>query len=734
MQPIKLKNICVAERSDPLHAHINSFLSPSKEKRKYAEERLKAACHARDLIKKNSDSPEKVSKSIDRLKTDEDEDKPRMLSAMTPKALRVNPESQQTINEYLSNQDELRKENQLVYGKSISYPNSNHLGLGLIENLDKSAVPFYKKKLISSNVYAYCTNQNIAIKDPIEFGVTYDNIIFIVPKFKGITVNNLYKMAQGTLLKAIGSIQIGNKEVKESLAGGETYSRLLEGQINYISVYSAFFDAPIENIAVSLFALQELGIDLSATKVTIPNDNGPLIRETDPDCKIAITRGEIKDAAYYLDETHFPGAKVLAEKQLTFLDKIDELFCSIDDQVLFKQNKRFIEELYGEKELLKLNLLKLFNCTEKFTKNSEKKARVTKTESRLQNDIHQPSTSLQAIANQNIESKTQTVEDAIGSFNDYWQAIKDHIQFFKEKNIDLSFLAAEIYMILAYIWQNKFTLEEKTQLQTWCIPGTITPGRGLDRDNISSFVTFYENDPIQTCINLLRDYSKGQGISGALKRFFSLAWNRHYVRSVNQFLRAYDQKELPDNLTVDNIFNKLRDYGATISLLDNKSTLLNRLVFCAKLIGKKSDLVPVLEVDTDLAPVTEVPVQPEVLPLHSQPSTPAIYIASRSPWVLPPILTTPPPIPLGGSRADSADALINRTKIGSYPQTSKKFFDEPIRPRSSSDASKLLSTKFFIDVEKGLSPIMLLGEQGKEASAAAPSSPRVSGLKHILRT
>ncbi len=723
--PIKLKNISVAERSDPLQVHIKSFLSPTKEKLKYAEERLKAACKAADLIKKNSDLPEKDSKSSDPLKTAEAKDKLSVLSAAVAKPGQVNHQNQQTILEYLSEQDGLRKQNQLVYGKSSGDSDLNHLGLGLIENQDKSKASFYQRKIRST--YAHSVGGDHVFRGAAEFGVTYDNKIFIVPvPMPGASIVNLYKMAQGTLLKAVGCIQIGNRQVEERSPEGESYAKVLEGQINYISVYNAFFDAPIENIAVSLFALQRLGIDLCDTKVVIPNDNAGLIELRDSDCKINL-KGKIQNAAYYLDETRFPGAKALVEKELTFLDKIRELFCSIDDQVLLKRNKRFIEQIYGEKELLKLNLIKLFNCTEELIKDTEvteKKAKVTKTEPGLQNDIHQPSTSAVGVLNQTTQSETDNAEEQVG-FNDYWLAIKNNIQIFKEKNIDLSFLAAEINMILAYILQNKLTSEEKDKLQELIIPERI-PGRGLDDKNISSFVTFYENDPITTCINLLRDYSKGQGLPGALKRFFSLAWNRHYIRSVNQFLRDYDRKELPDNLTIDNIFNKLQAYGATISLHDNKSTLLNRLVFCAKLMGKKSDLVPILDVDC-VAPVTEVPIHQPVLRLHSQPYTPP----TQPTWAPTPIVVTmPPPLSLADSPTGSIEPLINRTKIGSYPETNNfenSFLHQQMRPRSVSEASKknLLSSIFVIDADKGLQPIEL-GQQ--KTGSAGPPSPRVSGL------
>ena len=589
--PIKFKNTSATTSSDPLQQHLNTFLSPFKGKTEYAEKKLKIACATAELIKKNSDTPEKAAKDSDPLKTAEAKDKLTGLSAVIDKTAQVNQENQQTIIEYLSKQANLRKENQLVYGKSQRDSNLSclSLGLGLVENQDESKDPIYKRKLISTHTYIY-RSDHYATQGAAEFGITYDNKIFILPKPEGSVVNNLYKMAQGTLLKAVGCIQIGNRQLEESVIGEDTYPPVLEGQVSYISVYNAFFDAPTDNIAVSLFALQRLGIDLSDSQVVISNDNAPLISHISG-CHINI-RGEIKNVSYYLNETRFPGAKALAEKNLTFFDKIDELFCSIDDQILVKCNKRLIKEIYGEKELLKLNLIKLFNCTEELIKDIEKKAKIIKTESGLQKAINQPTTSSQTIVDQTIESKTDSVEEKTGAFNDYWQAIRNNIQFFKEKNSDLSFLVPEINTIVAYIIQNSLTPEGKDQLKELTTTPARIPGRGLDLENIPDYIKFYERDPIQTCRALLKDYSKGNGWQGIIHRFFSGAWNRNYKGPVNKVLSAYHKNELPDNLTICDIYEKLKDSGLMFNFdAESKSSLRKILLFCAKLNNEEEALL-----------------------------------------------------------------------------------------------------------------------------------------------
>ncbi len=591
--PIKLKIFSATEPSNPLQEYLNTILPWPKEKLENAEKKLRAACAAADLIKKNTDIPEKSSKDSDPLKTAAAKDNLTILSAAIDNTAQMNQKDQQTISEYLSGLDCLRKENQLIFGKRLGESNLS-LGFGLTDILDEVGIPYYKKKLLSTNSFTYQVGQYSNQMGAVEFAITYDNKIFIVSKPEGSIANNLYRMTQGTLLKAVGCIQIGSGQREESI-GGDT-DPVLKGTVNYISIYNAFFDAPKDNIAVSLFVLQKLGIDLGATKVVIPNDNASLITHTDPDCRIAI-HGEVKNAVDYLDETRFPGAKALAKKKLTFFDKIDELFCSIDDEIFLKRNKSIIQKIYEEKELLKLNLIKLFNCAEELLKDTEKKTKVTKIKAGLQEDINQPSTSRQTIARQNSVLKTTSIEKPTGSFNNYWQCIKESTQLFKGENIELIFLLPEINMVLAYILQNGLTVEEKNQLEKWCVPQItlseirVIPGRGLDIENIPLYIVFYEQDPIKTCIALLKNYSKGSGWQGIMYRFFSGAWNRNYKDAVNKFLSAYDKNELPDNINICGIYEKLKDSGLMFTYdAESKSSLRKILLFCAKLNNEEESL------------------------------------------------------------------------------------------------------------------------------------------------
>lgn len=179
---------------------------------------------ARELIEKNTNTPEK--KANDPQKTAEVKDNLTALTNIVESAQENLRIQQQSIHEYLSEQAELRKDNQLVYGKDLRNSNLMGLGVGLSKNSNQSDEVFYKKKLMSTANYIYPGNQYV-LQGTLEFGITHDNKIFIVPKPDGVITNNLYKMAQGAFLKAVGCMQIGNREIEEGVEGGEIYSKIL---------------------------------------------------------------------------------------------------------------------------------------------------------------------------------------------------------------------------------------------------------------------------------------------------------------------------------------------------------------------------------------------------------------------------------------------------------------------------------------------------------------------------
>ncbi len=459
-------------------------------------------------------------------------------------------ESKKNIIKLLSEQLALRNINRLIYTHEkteVLQAHSQGLNINLEEG-DKATVAPYSK---SASGIGF-----------VEFAITYDNQIFFAAGEGGAEKQHI--PAYGTLLKAVGCMQLDEKVIIE---GGDVTYEKVENIIKYISVHNTFFAVHPDNIAVSLFVLEQLGLDLSASKVIVPNKSAKLIHEIKPDCCLNI-RGEIQEASFYLDERRFPGAKVMArETNLTILDKMTELFYSIDDEILSKRSEKIIKEVELEKYLLKLNIIKLIR-RDLFSKEEE-------------------ATNLDEVL---IQSKLQ-VENTT---NNQYVAINKIINSFKESHIDLSFLTQEILYLLSFkLQKGGLTDVEKEGLDTWAALSKSMPARRFDLEdkNFYSLIRFYDENPIKTCMALLKDYAKGEGWFGAIVRIFSGAWNRHYKDSVNKVLLMDKNKEFPDNLNIDHIFARLVESGLVFkSDAANKSRLRKILLFCARLNGEEESL------------------------------------------------------------------------------------------------------------------------------------------------
>ncbi len=405
----------------------------------------------------------------------------------------------------------------------------------------------------------------------LEFAITYDNKVFFT---MGEGHEKLAIRAYGSLLKAVGCMQLDRKAQNQVVEGvgivgiSVPYSEVKE-IVKYISVYNRSFMVHPDNIAVSLFVLEQLGLDLSATKVFVPNKSAKLIREINPDCHINI-RGTIKEASFYLDETRFPGAKAIAENtDLTIYDKITALLYDIDDEILSKQNKKIIKRVACEKNTLKLSIIKLI-CRDLF---------------RVKN------LSIPSSLRETAEKKVLQIEH---ERNNQYAAVHQSINVFKMNGIDFSFLKQEILYLLAYKLQKSgLTEAEKKDFYEWRRSPATIPARCFDSDdeNFHALIRFYDEDPIKTCIALLKNYAKGEGLFGIMMRILSGAWNRHYIEPVNQILSKNKKNELPDNLTVSDILQKLRESGLIFNIdAPNKSRLRRILLFCASLNNEKRSL------------------------------------------------------------------------------------------------------------------------------------------------
>jgi hypothetical protein len=464
--------------------------------------------------------------------------------------------SEQNAIKLLSTQHALRNGNRLIYAgekTEVSQAHAQGLNVSLEEEDRATMAPYY--------------NFSSKVGSLIDFVITYDNEIFFTSGKE--RQEKQLMQTYGTLLKAVGCMQLDKKVTVE---GVEVTYEKLEERIKYISVHNASFTAHPDNIAVSLFVLKQLGLDLGETKVVIPNKSSKWIDKTNPDCQINV-RGEIKEASFFLDERRFPAAKAIAEKiDLTILDKMTALFYAIDDEILSQGSEKIVKEVELEKSLLKLTIIKLI-CCDLFQNKQEK-------------------TNLGEVLRQRKLQGENTAS------NQYF-TINKIINSFKESHIDVSFLTQEIIFLLAYkLQKGNLTVFEKKGLDTWLESTDTIPGRcfDLEDENFPALIRFYDENPVKTCVVLLKDYVKGEGLLGMIRRIFSGAWNRNYKDPVNKVLAMDKNKEFPDNVNMGHIFTRLRESGLIFSFdAPNKSRLRKILLFCAHLNGEREGLEQLIE-------------------------------------------------------------------------------------------------------------------------------------------
>jgi len=217
----------------------------------------------------------------------------------------------------------------------------------------------------------------------------------------------------------------------------------------------------------------------------------------------------------------------------------------------------------------------------------------------------------------------------------------------------------------------------------------------LDIENISSFISFYDHNPINTLLALLKNYTKGDGLTGIIKRFFSFAWNRHNVNTVNKFLSSYNYHELPDNLTICTIFEELRKLDPSLSLDSKESTLIKRILFCAKLDNVEEELSqfshPISSCSTSLSAINESGDVVDIQTLQRL-STVAERLVMHSALI--PESSVPPSLSSAYS-STSINIAINATKLDSSENISESKQRQDalqtqlgMRSRSDSQGSK----------------------------------------------
>lgn len=397
----------------------------------------------------------------------------------------------------------------------------------------------YKESLVSSEInerwgieaseVADCYKSDFESTSASDFIITFDNKIIL-----NLTVGD-HLMGCGSFLKAAGRLTIENNKLHIT-----PYNRYLGGVLGP------------HYIPIILFVLQEKGF--------------PVTREN-----ICVMGGEAA-VDFYLDENRFPSAKTLAgNKKISIELSLAELFLDIDDEILNARSQALIKAVDIKRAELQADvinfLLLVANFGEKKDKTQEK-----------------------------VEEAPLVVEET--AYQCY-EKIVNCIQAFKvQHGRDISFIESELFSWSYYLIALSFQVEsdikigyetgqalvELTELKNTLkkikeSPSTIS--QRLKNDAIeTSFLRFYTENPVKTCVSLLRDYTKG----GFFGRFFSGAWNRHHIKTVNSFLQSYEDEQFADDLSIQAIYQRLFGEVNTLSEYSGKQgTLYARLLFCARL-------------------------------------------------------------------------------------------------------------------------------------------------------
>ena len=359
-------------------------------------------------------------------------------------------------------------------------------------------------------------------------------------------------MGCGTFLKAAGKLKVENGTL-------------------IISPYSQYLALGPYYLPIIFFVLQEKGYPISFENTHIVDEKGDLI----PEVGYSNRRYSLHPVSYYLNSTLFPSAKAIAEnKELSVVARLSEFFLSIDDEILGVKNQRVIKTLNTARAILKEDIIDFL---------------LSLVEANLQEE---------GKASQKQEQIVAEDELAIPQKTPYqrYEKIMAHVQAFQADSVDISFVPAELlswfYYLSALNFQVSSKLEDDTALTTrqeieTCLKKikenpSILPQRSMVEPDgsVPSFVKFYTENPLETCIALLHDYTKG----GFWGRFFAGAWKRHHVKAVEAFLEKYESGQFADKLSIQDVYQEL--FGVQTPLVEHsgkQGTLFARLLFCAKL-------------------------------------------------------------------------------------------------------------------------------------------------------
>lgn len=458
----------------------------------------------------------------------------------------------------------------------------------------------------------------------VDFFITSDNEIILAPTSYSVKTFfrqgsssadlerylNLATLSWGTLVKTAGKLRI------------ETDS---QGNNRFIlAAESDYWEVDQDKmIPIVLQVLHQQGFHLSQENIFFLNKQGgiPLdISESAPEKFLMPVNHYLAIPSTYTEvsEEKYPLATHLANRtEPVVAAKLAALFLAIDDTVLSSKNTSVIQQLFvspfisteGRARNNRLILLK--ENIGKFLASLTFEMTDATPLSETQVDPALPSSSV------TTESEVTQLSKTRKKPIQWLEKIFDDIQSIQNNhNIDLNFVCEEVLSLQLYYEEAKRRYEEaqhqedeeKQQQLTDEINNTkaifrhfsgnvarysrreVSASITFNRAPITRFLSFYEQDPWQTCINLLRDYTKN---GSRFMRFMTGAWKRHYVSAVQQFLDDYDNGRIVKDGSIDTICQKIFS-GQSLNEVTNdlsrkNSTCIARLRFCATLTGELSD-------------------------------------------------------------------------------------------------------------------------------------------------
>lgn len=419
---------------------------------------------------------------------------------------------------------------------------------------------------------------------------------------------NLATLSWGTLVKTAGKLRIetdsqGNKRF--ILAAESDYWEVDQDKMIPI-VLQVFYQQGFYLSKENVFFLNK--------REAIPLD----INESVPEKFLTPVDHYLATPGIYTEvsEEKYPLATKIAKRtDPVVAAKLSALFLAIDDAVLNSKNTSAIQQLFlspfisteGRPQNNRLIVLKenigkfLASLTFEITDTAPL------TETNIDSAL--PSSSVTTAAIQLPEARKKPIQWLEKIFDDVQSIQNNH-------DIDLNFVCEEVLSLQFYYEETKRQYEEaqcqeneeKQQQLIDEINNTkaifrhfsgdvarysrreVSSSITFNRAPITRFLSFYEQDPWQTCINLLRDYTKN---GSRLMRVLTGAWRRHYVPEVQQFLDDYDNGRIIKDGSINSIYQKIfsgQSLSELINDLDRKnSTCIARLRFCATLTGEMSD-------------------------------------------------------------------------------------------------------------------------------------------------